>query len=193
MRKFAPAVLSCLASALTGRGRSSNPRIPVTNSTRRRTGFSFRSIGVVAALVFAPAVMAQNASNRPLPRRAAAAASAYNLANEIAVQGAIQSVVRKPTRGLMYGQHLMVSTPQGTVDAQIGKFLLNGRRAPSFTTGQQVRLVGTMTTFHGHAVLLVRLVQTSNETITVRSQHGVIVVPFGKKASVSTSNVGGAL
>lgn len=193
MRKFAPAALSCLASALTGRGRNSRPRSSVSDSTKQKTRFSFRSLSVVAVLVFAPAVMAQSANNRPLPRRTAATTPAYNLANEIAVQGAIQSVVSKPTRGLMYGQHLMVATPQGTVDAQIGKFLLNGRRAPSFTTGQQVRLVGMMNTFHGHAVLLVRLIQTSNETITVRNQRGGIVVPFGKKASVLTSNAGGAL
>ncbi len=192
MRKFAPAGLLSLAWGVMGRGRNSGPEYSV-GARKARTKLHLPGLGIVVLLAFAPAVMAQDAINRPLPRRAVVAAPAYNLASEITVQGAIQSVVKKPTTGLMYGGHLMVTTAQGTVDAQIGKFLLRGPHAPSFTTGQQVRLVGTMTTFHGHAVLLVRLIQTSNGTITVRNERGGVIVPLGKKSAIEASSTGGAL
>lgn len=191
MRSFASETLLNPDWATTGRGGNSSSRSAVARRLVKR--LRFPQLGIAALLAFAPAVAARNASSRPLPRRAAASAPAYNLAAEVTVQGAIQSVVRQATPGLMYGGHLMVRTPQGTVDAQVGKFLLRGRKSPSFTTGEQVLLVGTMTTFRNRNVLLVRLIQTSSGTITVRDVRGALIVPFGKKAARGTSNAGGAL
>jgi hypothetical protein len=148
-------------------------------------------LGIVALLAFAPAIAAQNVSHQSsLPRRAAIA-PAYNLRNEVVVQGAIQNVVRKPASGLMLGGHLMLSTPQGTMDVQIGKFLLRGRDSVSFNTGEPVRVVGVMSNFHGRAVLLARLVQTSGGTIEVRNQQGVEISPLARKALARQASAGG--
>ena len=150
-------------------------------------------LGIVALLAFAPVIAAQNVSHQSsLPRRAAVA-SAYNLHNEVVVQGVIQNVVRKPTAGLMLGGHLMVAAPQGTVDVQIGKFLLRGRDAVSFSAGEQVRAVGMMSTFDGRAVLLARLVQSSGRTIQVRNQNGIEISPgLSKRLAPQASDAGGA-
>jgi hypothetical protein len=138
-------------------------------------------LGIVALFAFAPAIAAQSASHQSsLPRRAAVA-PAYDLSKEVAVQGAIQNVVRKPAPGLMLGGHLMVATPQGAVDVQIGKFLLRGRNAVSFNAGEQVRVLGMLSTFHGRAVLLARVLQTSAGTIEIRDQHGIDISPAARK------------
>lgn len=149
-------------------------------------------LGIVALLAFAPIIAAQSVSHQSsLPRRAVVA-SAYNLSNEVAVQGSIQSVVHKPTPGLMPGGHLMIATPEGAVDVQIGKFLLQGHDSASFSAGEQVHAVGVMSTFHGRAVFLARLVGTSDQTIEVRNEHGVDISPAARKALArQVSNAGG--
>jgi hypothetical protein len=153
----------------------------------------FACLGIVALFAVAPAVAAQNASHQSsLPRRAAVA-PVYDLSKEVAVQGAIQDVVRKPAAGLMIGDHLMVTTPQGTLDVQIGKLLLRGRDAVSFNTGEQVRAIGMISTFHGRTVLLARLVQTSGGTFEVRNEHGIEISPALRKALAQQgSTAGGA-
>jgi hypothetical protein len=155
----------------------------------------FSGLVIAALLVFASAVAAQNVSrvsHSTLPRRANAVAP-YNLSREVAVQGVVQSVVRKPTAGLMFGGHVMVATPQGTVDVQIGKFLLRGRNSLSFASGESVVAIGMMTTFHNHPVLLARLLQTPGRTIEIRNQHGIEISPAARKALArKASNVGGA-
>lgn len=150
-------------------------------------------LGIVALLAFAPAIAAQNVSHQSsLPRRAVVA-PAYDLRNEVAVQGAIQEVVPKPTSGQMAGGHLMVATPQGTVDVQIGKFLLQSQDSVSFTTGEQISAVGIMSTFNGRAVLLARLVQTAAGIIEVRNEHGVQIFHAARKwLGQQAPNAGGA-
>ncbi len=150
-------------------------------------------LGMVVLLAVAPAIAAQNVGHQSLLPRRAVVAPAYNLRNEVAVQGAIQNVARKPIAGLMPGGHLMVATPQGAVDVQIGKFLLPGRDSVSFTAGEPIRAIGIMSTFHGRAVFLARLVQTPSGTIEVRNEHGVDISPAARKAlAQKKSNAGGA-
>lgn len=150
-------------------------------------------LGIAALLALAPVITAQNVSHpSPLPRRAVVA-PAYDLRNEVAVQGAIQGIVRQPTSGLMAGGHLMLATPQGTLDVQVGKFLLRGKSAVSFTADEQVRAVGMMSTFHGRPVLLARLLQISGGTIQIRNEHGIEISFAGRKAMAGQgSSAGGA-
>jgi hypothetical protein len=149
-------------------------------------------LGIVALLALAPLLAAQNVTDEsPLPRRVVT--PAYDLSKEVQIQGAIQDVVGKPTVGLMLGAHLMVVTPQGTVDVQIGRSLLRGPNAVSFTAGEQIRAVGMQSTFQGHAVFLARLVQTPGGTIEVRDEHGVEISPAARKVLARQGlNPGGA-
>lgn len=125
------------------------------------------------------------------PRRTVIA-SRYDVTKEITVEGSIQSLVRKPAPGAIMGAHLMVSTAQGTVDAHIGNYLVVGKNAMPFASGQSVKLTGMMVTVNQKSVFLVRTMQTGGSTITVRNEHGFLVYP-GAKARLSTvSSTGGA-
>ena len=152
------------------------------------------SLAIVAVLVGVSAVAAQSdrsASASTLPRRADVL-PAYHLNSEVTIQGSIQSVVRKSTAGLMFGGHLIVSTTQGIVDVQIGKFILSGPKPSSFATGEQIRAVGMMTTFHNRPVLLARLVQTPGSTIEVRNEQGIEISPIAREALArNASSTGG--
>jgi hypothetical protein len=142
------------------------------------------------AIVFMAAPLYANNSST-LPKRAVAAPR-YNMAKEVTLQGTIQSVVRKPTQGMMFGAHLTVATAQGTVNAQIGRSLFRGPHAVSFSPGQQVKLVGMMTTINHHSVLLTRLIETGSQTITVRNERGFSVSPAARTRLTRISTTGGA-
>jgi len=119
-------------------------------------------------------------------------ASKYDVNKEVTLSGTIESLVQKPTPGMIVGGHLMVSTSQGTVDAHIGSYLIAGKYAIPFESGQPVKLVGIMTTFNHQNVLLVRTIQTENRTITVRNDHGFLVYPGAKTRVAGISSTGGS-
>jgi len=119
-------------------------------------------------------------------------ASRYDLTKEITVEGTIQSLVRKPAAGTIIGAHLMISTGQGTVDAHIGNYLVIGKNAMPFASGQSVKLTGMMVTVDQKEVLLVRTMQTEGNTITVRNDHGFLVYPGAKARLAAVSSTGGA-
>jgi hypothetical protein len=132
------------------------------------------------------------ANNRSTHPKRTVRASRYNMAKEVTLQGTIQSVVRKPSAGRMFGAHLMVTTSQGTVDAEIGRFLLRGPDAVSFSPGQQVKLVGIMTTINHRNVLMTRLIETGGQTITVRNEHGFPISRAARLRMTRTAAAGGA-
>lgn len=119
-------------------------------------------------------------------------ASKYDLSKEVTLEGTVQSLVRKPAPGTIMGAHLIVSTAQGTVDAHIGNYVVAGRYATSFASGQAVKLVGIMTEFNHQNVFVVRTIQTEDRTITVRSDHGFLVYPGAKARLTGVSSTGGA-
>lgn len=119
-------------------------------------------------------------------------ASKYDLSKEVTLEGTVQSLVRKPAPGTIMGAHLIVSTAQGTVDAHIGNYVVTGRYATSFASGQAVKLVGIMTEFNHQNVFVVRTIQTEDRTITVRSDHGFLVYPGAKARLTGVSSTGGA-
>lgn len=117
----------------------------------------------------------------------------YNVANEITLQGIIQSVVAKPSAGMMPGAHLLLaSTKLGTVDVQLGPFGLKGSRSGALTPGSSVSIVGLMSTFNGRSVLLARLVQAGGRTITIRNDHGFTLLPGAAEHSSRGFAAGGA-
>lgn len=155
--------------------------------------FPFPCVGIAALLACAPAIAARNAAHQSTLPRQTVVVPTYNLSKEVAVQGIIQNVVRKPAGGLMFGGHLIVATAQGNVDVQIGKFIFHDRDAISFTAGEQVRAIGVMTTFNGRAVFLARLVQTPGSTIAVRNVHGVEISPAARKSLVGQASTAGGV
>ena len=107
--------------------------------------------------------------------KAAPAASTYDSAKEVALEGTVASVITKPGPGMLAGAHALLATPSGTVDAHLGIYAMRGANALSLAAGERVRMVGVMRTVNGRSVLLVRTVQTSGGLYAIRSTHGFLL------------------
>lgn len=105
----------------------------------------------------------------------------YNVSDEVTLKGTVSSVLRKPTRGMIMGSHLLVSTSSGTVDASLGMFGLRGKGAVQAKAGDQLEITGIMKTIKGQQVFLTRTVKADNQLYTVRNEHGFPVSPQARE------------
>lgn len=153
-----------------------------------RAGNVYLPAALALALIAAP-LYGNAQSARP---RRGATVSRYNMAKEVTIQGTVQSIQAKPRPGMMFGGYLTVATAQGTVEAQVGRFLLRGRDSVTFAPGQQVKLVGLMTAIKGKSVLMTRLIETGGRTITVRNKNGFTLSPAARLRQARVSTSGGA-
>lgn len=119
-----------------------------------------------------------------------ATAQRYDVTKEVTMEGTIQGIVKKPARGSVLGEHLMVSTGKGTIDAHIGSFVTRGPHAFSPAAGQSVKITGVMTTVNHKNLFLTRTIESGNRTIQVRDKHGFLIVP-GVKGRIATASVKG--
>jgi hypothetical protein len=99
---------------------------------------------------------------------------AYDATHEITLEGTIQQVVTKHTLGSPVGMHLMVSGPNGLVDAHVGAFLSKETKA-ALVAGMPVKIVGAKAMLHGKSYLLARELTVGENTVTIRSAHGLII------------------
>ncbi len=118
--------------------------------------------------------------------------SRYDATKEVTLEGTVESLVTKPMPGRMQGGHLMVSTAQGTVDGQIGAFVLRGAQPFAAAPGEKVKITGVMTTIHGQQAFLVRTIETSERTVIVRNERGFFVAPGAHAILTRNSTEGGA-
>ena len=88
----------------------------------------------------------------------------------------------------------MVSTAQGTVDAQYsGNFVLTPAGLPCRSPGASPSSSWAFCRPSIHqSVFLVRTIQTENRTVTVRSDHGFLVYPGARTRLNGISSTGGA-
>jgi len=105
----------------------------------------------------------------------------YDVTEEVTVTGTVSSVLMKAAPGMIVGSHLLLATPNGPVDASLGRFGLQGDRAVSVATGQQIEATGVMKRIKGKSVFLVRSVKVDGEVYTVRNKHGFPVSPQARK------------
>jgi hypothetical protein len=107
---------------------------------------------------------------------------------EVTLTGTVQSVLVKAAPGMIVGSHLLLATPNGTVDASLGRFGLQGDGAVPVAAGQQIEATGVMKRTNDSFVLLVRSVKVDGAVYTVRNKHGFPVSPQARKrASEKTS------
>ena len=130
-------------------------------------------------------------ANESAPFRRTVIAPKYDVSKEITLKGTVETLVRKPTAGMIRGAHLIVSTSQGSVDAHIGNYIIAAPDAPSFAAGEAVKLVGVMMEFDHQNVLIVRTIEMEDRTITVRNDHGFLVLP-GSQLALKAVSTGGA-
>src|ERR1700690_3174745 len=96
----------------------------------------------------------------------------YNKSEETTLKGTVSSVVTKPSKGMIMGSHLLVSTPSGKVDASLGKWALGGKDAVRVSEGAPVELVGVMKTIRNQQVFLVRTLKEGGQMYSIRNEHG---------------------
>jgi len=112
----------------------------------------------------------------------------YDVRQEVTLKGTISSVVKKPTGGMLVGEHLMLATSSGNVDAHIGSFAGRDKHLDSLTQGQSVSVVGVKMNVKGKDVFIVRTIEANGQTYTVRNQHGVLAGSNAPNAAASTKS-----
>jgi hypothetical protein len=144
--------------------------------------------GLLIALLFAMFTIPLGAQPASETHAGQGLGPVYDAAHEITVNGTIQTVVTRHTKGSPAGMHLMVMGPQGVVDAHVGPFLNKANRE-ALQEGAAVRIVGAMSSQHGKSYLLARELTVGNRTIMVRSTHGTLApMPAASKAHSRSEN-----
>jgi hypothetical protein len=112
----------------------------------------------------------------------------YDVSREVTVTGNVHSIsVHSQT---LSGAHLLITTSQGLIDAHLGSFALRGSQPLSLRPGEQVSVVGVMTSIGGSQILLARTVSTGTKTFVIRNQHGALLFPRpGPKGQVRFRSV----
>jgi hypothetical protein len=131
----------------------------------------------LAGLLFAMLATPLSAQTAAGPR-----AFAYDVRDEVTIQGAVLSVLPKPSTGMVAGSHLLLATPSGPVDASLGRFGLYGKGAVSVAAGQQVEVTGVMKTIGNQQVFLARAVRIGDQVYAIRDEHGVSISPQARAA-----------
>jgi hypothetical protein len=117
----------------------------------------------------------------------------YDINKEIKVQGTIEKIGSN-TSGSSLGSHLLVQTPEGVVDVNLGASMAVSAKNLDLSVGESINITGMMATLGGNSVLLARILTTSNHIYMLRNERGAPVrslLPRG--ASSSTSSQKGAL
>jgi hypothetical protein len=134
------------------------------------------SIGLCAFAIFFALV------SSPPPVQAQTTALGYAVSDEVTLTGTVTNVLTKSLPGMIVGSHLLLATPDGPVDASLGRFGLIGDGALSVAAGQQIEATGVMKTIQGRSFLLVRTVKVSSgEVYIIRTEHGFPVSPRARR------------
>jgi len=123
---------------------------------------------LLTALIVSSLAVPTRAATTPAKR---VSSPVYDASKEVTLAGKVSSVKASVT-GKLPGAHLFLTSGTGAVDAHLGPFALNGPHGVKVSPGQQVKLVGVMTTVHGSQVFLVRTLEAGSKTYTIRNEHG---------------------
>jgi|SRR5580765_4533216 len=124
---------------------------------------------VVCAAALAGAVFAQ----RPGASSAAKPApGAYNIANDISIQGTVLSYTENSSSPPI-GVHVQLQTSSGNVEVHLGDARLLHLAKFTIAPGASIRLVGQSRTVGSNAIFFARLVQSGTQVLRVRTDHGL--------------------
>jgi hypothetical protein len=135
-----------------------------------------RIVRVALAMLFGGVLSASAAAQGAQTSAGANAGTTTKVAvqAEITVSGTIQQVITDRPEGSPVGLHLLVQSAMGMVDASVGPNLSKDVLA-KLTTGQAIKVTGTIQVFNGQNYMLARLLVVDDQTVTVRNQHGFLV------------------
>jgi hypothetical protein len=112
----------------------------------------------------------------------------YDVSKETTVEGKVSSVsVAVP--GNIRGGHIFVTTSSGTVDGHLGPFALSAKNHMVIPVGTNVKIVGVMATVGGKQIFLVRTIDTGETKYTIRTEHGLPIIPGAVQPSKSINFV----
>ncbi len=143
----------------------------------------------IVALSFALALPAgaQSANRKGL--------AAFDATHEVTLQGTIKEVVAHPPAGSPLGMHLTVATTTGTQDVHVGSYLPKQVTENLLHANAQVIVVGGYVNLAGKNIFLARQLVVGSQTITVRNEHGFLIMPKTENVNhhaPKTSMAGGA-
>jgi hypothetical protein len=107
---------------------------------------------------------------------------------DVAVTAIIQEVVSNHASGTPAGLNVMLGTPQGAIDANVGPYLTPDIRQ-ALVAGKQIQVIGQVTTINDQRYLLVRQLVLNGKTIVVRNDHGSLVRTRSNGRSVTQSSL----
>jgi len=143
-------------------------------------------VGLLCGLLFATIVLPLGAQPASATRPGRGFGPAYDAAHEITLNGTVQQVITKHTKGSPAGMHLMVAGPGGLVDAHVGPFLSKEMK-DALHMGTPVQIVGANVSLHGKTYLYARLLSVGGSTVTVRSKHGALAHQHSTSQHVARS------
>jgi hypothetical protein len=115
--------------------------------------------------------------------------------SDVAVTAIIQQVNSSHASGSPAGLHLMMGTPQGSLDASVGPYL-SPEIQQTLTAGQRVTVVGRVLVANSQTYLLARQVVVGDHQITVRNDHGFLIHMLsgtGRRSKISKVSLNGGI
>jgi hypothetical protein len=100
------------------------------------------------------------------------APGAYNIANDISIQGTVLSYTESSSSPPI-GVHVQLQTSSGNVEVHLGDARLLHLAKFTIAPGASIRLVGQSHTVGSNAIFFARLVQSGTQVLRVRTDHGL--------------------
>ncbi|MFY9752809.1 MAG: hypothetical protein WAJ92_09225 [Candidatus Acidiferrales bacterium] len=151
--------------------------------TRNSLGKFLALPALVFGLVAVVPARAQN--SQPQAKRVSAKSAAYNVADEITIQGTIEKIA--PASDVQpAGTRLLISTLSGIVNVDLGALNAPSLKALDLSVGDSIELTGIQRSGGASAVFLARLLTTSSRVVILRNEHGLpirSVMPRGNSSS----------
>ena len=145
-------------------------------------------VGILANLLLALAALPVSAQAPSEPHAGRSFGPAYDAAHETTLTGIIDEVVTTHVAGSPAGLHLLVSGPNGTVNAHLGPFLTEETKG-ALQKGTPVQMVGSTIQLREKQYFLVRELTIDGRTVTIRSAWGFLVYPHADRLGKAKANV----
>jgi len=130
---------------------------------------------LAVGMIFIPPANGQTTSTAATPStQARTVKTGYDLAKEVKIEGVIEKIDATSANTPM-GTHILIQTPQGEVDAQLGFGAAARPTRLGIEEGQNVTILGMMSNVGDTQVLLARLLTTPNRIFVLRNEHGIPV------------------
>jgi len=138
-----------------------------------------KAIVCVCALLSmsAPAMSSSLMQQTAPANKNAAFRPGYDASKEVELAGTVRGISVRSKAGQPSGAYLTISTARGLVDAHLGSFALRGGQPVSVHPGEQVTVVGVMSTVNRSSIFLARTVRTNTQTFIIRTEHGALLFP----------------